>query len=84
MYIIACNVFVYVQCSLCSMPSVHYITAASSPGKDFGFIYQRYSLSKAVVALCKKTDNVSLEELVQILLSNFYSFQSAACILAKR
>eukprot|EP00731_Ephydatia_muelleri_P018544 Em0011g584a len=58
--------------------------AASSPGKDFGFIYQRYSLSKAVVALCKKTDNVSLEELVQILLSNFYSFQSAACILAKR
>ena len=58
--------------------------AVSLPGKDYGLMHQRYSLSRAVVALCEKTENLSLDELVQIILSNFYPFQSAACILAKR
>lgn len=55
-----------------------------SASQDPCLTYQQYSLCQAVSLLCQHPQNASFEELMGMVLSQFYPQQVTAFILAKR
>jgi hypothetical protein len=63
---------------------VHFTGVTQSLSLDPCLTCQHHSLCQAVSVLCQQPRNASFEELVGMVLSQFYPQQVTAFILAKR